>query len=73
MYYPGKLKSLAYTLSQMTIKPDNAEARMMNLWQVQGKESIDILVDLIKDTFDLIELHRVDIMVTQARQEFEIL
>lgn len=70
MYYPGKTKGLIYTLSQMEIKPSDAESRMINLWRVPAEESITILSDLIEDTFDLIELHRSDLVVSRARQQF---
>ncbi|MBD7966802.1 nucleotidyltransferase domain-containing protein [Paenibacillus gallinarum] len=70
MYYPGKTKGLIYTLSQMKMKPNNAEFRMMNLWRVPAEESINILTDLIEDTFDLIELYRSDLVVSEARQQF---
>ena len=70
MYYPGKTKGLINTLSQMKMKPNNAEFQMMNLWRVPAEESINILSDLIEDTFDLIELYRSDLVVSEARQQF---
>lgn len=70
MYYPGKTKGLIYTLSLMKIKPSDAEFRMMNVWRVPARQSINILSDLIEDTFGLIEMHRPDLRIAEARQLF---
>lgn len=70
MYHPGKMKGLIYTLSLMEIKPSDAEFRMMNLWRVPARQSINILSDLIEDTFDLIEMYRPDLRIAEARQLF---
>lgn len=66
MYHPGKLKGLAPIVKEMEIQPKNMLQRIMKM--LQRHKDIDILIQMVYETFDLIDIHMPDVSTTEARK-----
>ncbi|MCM3127468.1 nucleotidyltransferase domain-containing protein [Paenibacillus provencensis] len=71
MYHPGKWKSVLQVYEQMCIKPSDLEHRMIQVWEQPMEDSIEMLTELIYETLDLISIHRPNIDITSARNEYQ--
>lgn len=70
MYYPGKLKGAWYYIEQMKYKPDRLKEKLDLLFSVARDHAVEILSLLIKELFDLVDIHIPDYSTERARMIF---
>lgn len=73
MYLPGKMKGLSHPIGLMKIQPRDLLSRFTGIWQTLSRVSVDEVVRLIAETWDLVDEHMPAVSTTEARRKFESL
>ena len=67
LYHPGKVKGIAWSLAQMSIKPPQLLERAERAWKVDQREAVGIVSGLIDETLALVETHMPSVSTERTR------
>ncbi len=71
-YHPGKLKGVEHTIAKMKIKPKDFVNRYNYILSAEKYEALRDLFNLVRETFDLIDLHLPEISTQRSRDVLEM-
>ncbi len=71
-YHPGKLKGVEHTIAKMKIKPKDFVNRYNYILSAEKYEALRDLFNLVRETFDLIDLHLPEVSTQRSRDVLEM-
>lgn len=71
-YHPGKLKGVEHTISKMHIKPHDFVKRYNFVLSAEKYEAIKEMFSLVRETFDLIDVHLPEVITKRSREVLEM-
>jgi len=72
-FSPSESRWIAYELSRMPIRPQNAWERMKSVFDVDRSKATGILEDLIDDVLDLVAEHMPEVDLSTIRHRFNLI
>lgn len=72
VYPPGKIKGIAHTVSEMTVKPARAAERLLAIWTLPPAEAVLQLEDLFLETLDLVDAQMPQVDTRPARERLDL-
>ncbi|HMQ78695.1 MAG TPA: nucleotidyltransferase domain-containing protein [Ignavibacteria bacterium] len=71
-YHPGKLKGVEHTITKMHIKPHDFVKRYNFVLSAEKYEAIKEMFSLVRETFDLIDVHLPEVITKRSREVLEM-
>ncbi|MCC7159584.1 MAG: hypothetical protein IT281_08605, partial [Ignavibacteria bacterium] len=67
-YHPGKLKGIEWSVEQLQFKPVDFIKRYNSVFDMDHQKAVDVLYELISETFDLIDKHLPEVSTERSRK-----